>query len=292
MVHDELPFFVESEWALESGRAGTLPQQNQQQHAATTSSSCGSSSCCGCGSSGCSRGVAFGSASNGTCSNPDAARRGTSDAAAPLAPHVLHVLVYVPPPQRSPLVVLTPDGNVSPTNSFSIPSWGGVIVVNPQQHDVPGNKSIGGRGGGRHVEDGLEGGEGAEQLDDKMLEKIAGVAAAQLRVLLGLGEQPGSALEGGQEGSSGSSGSTSGGGGSAKQKGEDGLHGSTRGDSTVQHVATPRSGFAAWEVDSLVRCRMAYDVVEAGRVLRSLAAVVQELPNLEMPDLIGQQVRV
>jgi hypothetical protein len=40
----------------------------------------------------------------------------------------------------------------------------------------------------------------------------------------------------------------------------------------------------------MLRQRVWTDVREARRVLGSLSQVVQELPNLEMPDVIGQQV--
>lgn len=48
-------------------------------------------------------------------------------------------------------------------------------------------------------------------------------------------------------------------------------------------VATP-------QVDALLRQRSGFDVLEASRVLGGLSKLVLELPNLEMPDLIAQQV--
>ncbi|KAI8463407.1 MAG: phosphatidylinositol-glycan biosynthesis class S protein [Monoraphidium minutum] len=194
--HEELPFFVDSEWALESGRPGA--QQQQQQ-------------------------------------------------------------------------LLGPDGRPSAANSFCISSWGGVVVVNAFNGTGDGGDAAGGAAGGA-ARDGAGaawGGAAEEPLSAAALERVAGAAASQLRVLFGLGEGPGG-----------------GGGGGGDDSGDDGPNGAV----AVAHVPARRGGFAAWEVDGLVRCRAAGDTAEAGAALRSLAAVVEELPNLEMPDLIGQQV--
>jgi hypothetical protein len=43
-------------------------------------------------------------------------------------------------------------------------------------------------------------------------------------------------------------------------------------------------------VDVLMRQRAAHAVREAARVLAALSTLVQELPNLEMPSVIAQQV--
>ena len=248
MPADELPFFVDSEWALESGRAGTPPPATPVQPGALYGADQGVDS----------RGKVEGDSGALSVSAT------VAGAAALLAPHVLHVLVYVPPPSRSPLLLLDGGGASSPSNSFCIPSWGGVVVVNPHNHTGPAALDAGSQ---QHY---LRGQEPAGQLlGQGDLDGVAQVAAAQLRVLFGLGETPGSDADTAGP-PAGTSGGASGG---------------------VRHVPARRGGFAAWEVDSLVRRRAADDAAEAGRVLRSLAAVAEELPNLEMPDLIGQQVR-
>ncbi|KIY98528.1 hypothetical protein MNEG_9432, partial [Monoraphidium neglectum] len=185
---EELPFFVDSEWALESGRAGA-PQSQAQPQALPPA--------------GATRGDAAGA---------------VAGAAALLAPHVLHILVYVPPSHRAPLLLLGPGGAPSPTNSYCIPAWGGVAIVNP----APPGPAAGGAG---RVEDGAA----AEQLlGSEALERVAGVFAAQLRVLFGLGELPG------------------GGGGAATAGPGGGEPGGA-----PRHVAAARGAFAAWEVDAL-----------------------------------------
>ncbi|XP_038703983.1 GPI transamidase component PIG-S [Tripterygium wilfordii] len=45
---------------------------------------------------------------------------------------VLQIVVYIPSADESPLLLQLPDGEISRTNSFISPMWGGVIVWNPQ----------------------------------------------------------------------------------------------------------------------------------------------------------------
>lgn len=59
---------------------------------------------------------------------------------------------------------------------------------------------------------------------------------------------------------------------------------------SLRHLPAGPAGFAAWQVDVLMRQRAAHAVREAARVLAALSTLVQELPNLEMPSVIAQQV--
>ncbi|XP_062021543.1 uncharacterized protein LOC133738111 [Rosa rugosa] len=45
---------------------------------------------------------------------------------------MLHFVVYIPSAKECPLLLQLPDGQISKTNSFISPMWGGVIVLNPQ----------------------------------------------------------------------------------------------------------------------------------------------------------------
>lgn len=45
---------------------------------------------------------------------------------------LLHFVVYIPSALECPLLLQLPDGQISKTNSFISPMWGGVIVLNPQ----------------------------------------------------------------------------------------------------------------------------------------------------------------
>ncbi|KAL9275507.1 GPI transamidase component PIG-S-like protein [Drosera capensis] len=46
---------------------------------------------------------------------------------------VLHIVIYVPSAKECPLLLQLPDGEVSKTNSFISPMWGGVIIWNPSE---------------------------------------------------------------------------------------------------------------------------------------------------------------
>ncbi|KAG9004009.1 GPI transamidase component [Tulasnella sp. JGI-2019a] len=44
---------------------------------------------------------------------------------------VLHFIIFVPATNRRPLRVVTPSGELSQTNAFTIPQWGSIVVLNP-----------------------------------------------------------------------------------------------------------------------------------------------------------------
>jgi hypothetical protein len=44
---------------------------------------------------------------------------------------ILHLVVYVPAAHECPLHFKLPSGKLSPTDGFTVPSWGGVVVWNP-----------------------------------------------------------------------------------------------------------------------------------------------------------------
>lgn len=44
---------------------------------------------------------------------------------------ILHIVVYIPSAKECPLLLQLPNGEISTTNSFISPMWGGVIVWNP-----------------------------------------------------------------------------------------------------------------------------------------------------------------
>ncbi len=179
-----------------------------------------------------------------------------------LQPHVLHFLLYVPPPRQRPLRLLDRSGKPLDSNSFWLPSWGGVIVINP--HEVAGAATTPATRDDAelHVDAASH---GDMALDAATYKRVAGIVVSQLHALLGL---PLSNIPAGGISRASSSG--------AKQ-----LH----------FLPAPVSGFALWEVEALLRQRTAADVVTASTTLASLSRLVQDLPNLEMPDLIGQQVR-
>ena len=89
----------------------------------------------------------------------------------------LHFVVYAPPADECPLLVLREDDTPSPANGFVVPGWGGVVVWNPPTCG----------GGGRNVSDaGLD----ASYLAGTDLERVMEAAVGQLRQLLGLSPSP------------------------------------------------------------------------------------------------------
>jgi hypothetical protein len=229
----QLPFFVDSEWSLESGRAVTP-------HDSLTHSS-----------------------SQGASTTAAAAGR---DAAALVEPHVLQFVVYVPPQQHRPLQLLGRKGRVRDSNSYIIPSWGGLMVLNPEEANSTASSSS-----SSSCQDAPARscpGMAAVELTNEQYQYIASVVIAQLQSLFGV------AATTPADDSSSSSGS-----------GGDGVP-----HLVLQQLPAGRLGFTGWQVDALLRQRAAHDVREAARVLAALSTLVQELPNLEMPDLIGEQV--
>lgn len=228
----QLPFFLDSEWALEPGRAVT-PREGSPGVAATAAAG----------------EVPLSSAGTGARA-----------AAMLVEPHVLQFVVYVPPPQQRPLQLLGRKGKLRDSNSYVIPAWGGLMVLNPDAQAADSSSSSSAAGGSRPA--------AAVPLTAEQSQEIAAVVIAQLQALFGVAPAATDIT------TSSSSGSSSAGG-------------------ALEVVVLPagRSGFSGWQVDALLRQRSGHDVREAARVLAALSTLVQELPNLEMPDLIGEQVR-
>ncbi|KAA0051977.1 GPI transamidase component PIG-S [Cucumis melo var. makuwa] len=87
---------------------------------------------------------------------------------------ILHFVVYVPSARECPLLLELPDGQISETNGFISPTWGGVIVWNPKgclrDHE---SKQL-----RRHM------------ISNPELEKIVEVFLGQFRQLFGLKSNP------------------------------------------------------------------------------------------------------
>eukprot|EP00879_Flechtneria_rotunda_P013519 GHRR01014116.1.p1 GENE.GHRR01014116.1~~GHRR01014116.1.p1 ORF type:complete len:763 (+),score=295.93 GHRR01014116.1:423-2711(+) len=238
----ELPFFIDSDWSLESGRA--VLQQD-------------------CGFGGCTKRTQGAQTSSETAgadsskhtvqqSSIQAALDDQSRSAAALPPHVLHFLVYIPPKRNRPLLLLGPKAKQRDSNSFWIPSWGGLSVLNPEEAlDAAVQQQTASQSSNRVSWEPVK-------LHTRQYQQIAAVANAQLQALFGVSPTASSAV-------------------AAAAK--------------VQQLPAGLAGFSDWQVDALLRQRAGYDVTEAARVLGSLSKLVLELPNLEMPDVIGQQVQ-
>jgi phosphatidylinositol glycan class S len=54
---------------------------------------------------------------------------------------VIHFLAFIPSVDRRPLRLLDSGGEVTPYNSFILPQWGGIIIVNPEEPHVDDESS-------------------------------------------------------------------------------------------------------------------------------------------------------
>lgn len=207
--HEQLPFWMDSDWDLGAGTPAT------QLHSS----------------------AAAGAAS----------AAGANDSAALISTQLLHWVVFIPPARFTPLVILQADGTPSPTNSMWLPSWGGVVILNPDEDSSSG--------GTRASEQQPR----LQPLGDHSLSQVAGLMVSQLHALLGLPT--------------------------------DLRYVGSSGGAAVVHLPARTTGFAGWQLDALMRQRTVADLSLAAKTLGSLSNIVQQLPNLEMPDLIGQQVQ-
>ncbi len=168
--------------------------------------------------------------------------------------HVLHFVEYVPPMDKRPLRVLQPTA----------PPAGGASVGG----DVSDTFWLP-TWGMVHIMDPAETNSTssamhAMAMGDEAKASFARATVSSLRELLGLAQGPWLS---------------------------DGESVGTGGDSRVVVEPDPVRGISDWEVDALARRRSVENMAIAAQVLSSLSRLVETLPNLEMPDLIGDQVR-
>jgi hypothetical protein len=186
--YHQLPFFVDSEWPIESsgavtrpyhgtswggveGKMGTLSHHHQQQRHQVQQQK----------------------------GNEHDAGAAQATAAAAVLPHVLHFAVYIPPGDQQPLLLQEQDGSPSSTNSFWIASWGGLAVLNPSHGEGGSAAGAGAEGhsppiaaglgwtSASAVGEGLGGGlPRGRMLSDQQQQQVAGILVGQLHELLGL----------------------------------------------------------------------------------------------------------
>jgi hypothetical protein len=204
-------------------------------------------------------------------SGPSSEQGPRAEATLGIPPHVLHFVAYVPPRDRRPLLLLRPGGGASETNGFWIPSWGGVHVVNPaelgteerarsgEDRAAVGGGSLGAPRATSNV---------SAPLGEPEMRRFAGVAVSQLRALLGVDLRE-RLLERH---------------GARQQRQEEAA------PFELRVLPAPRAGVSTWELDALARGLATSNAEAAARVLGSLSRLVEQLPGLEMPGLIGKQV--
>ncbi|GAQ90557.1 phosphatidylinositol glycan class S [Klebsormidium nitens] len=86
---------------------------------------------------------------------------------------LLHFAVYVPAADECPLHFKLPNGKLSPTDGFTVPSWGGVVVWNPPQCSRNASSDTGPR-----------------TIPSSELRRILAIQIGQLRTLFGLSATP------------------------------------------------------------------------------------------------------
>lgn len=80
---------------------------------------------------------------------------------------VLHFVVYVPSANEYPLLLQLPDGEISSTNAFISPMWGGIVVWNPSNCSLESKKQL-------------------HKISNQDLQNVFEVFMGQLRQLFGL----------------------------------------------------------------------------------------------------------
>ncbi|KAF9407474.1 GPI transamidase component, partial [Podila epigama] len=163
----------------------------------------------------------------------------------------LNFLVYIPKPSESPLVIKQAPGMASTTDSFLIPRWGGITILNHASHDGLSHDS--------HNETVPQAKDEQTVISVKELEPVMNVFLSQLRDLLGVPELSSLVKA------------------NAKIPIQFQRHG---------HAAVP----TAWELDYLLRLRWAENVVDSLSTLGSLARLVADTPNMVVLDPIHKDV--
>ncbi|RVW33702.1 GPI transamidase component PIG-S [Vitis vinifera] len=167
--------------------------------------------------------------------------------------------LYIPSAKECPLLLQLPNGEISVTNAFISPMWGGVAVWNP-----PGcSRDSESKHPARHTispqcyfrgRPACAGESGLDNWQD--LQKVFEIFMGQLRQLFGLKS--------------------------------DSLYAGASG--TTNLLASER-GFTEWELDVLSRQHTCFNLVSCATTLGSLSRLVQSLPRMIIMDEIGKQVK-
>ncbi|KAM7262994.1 hypothetical protein ACFE04_000677 [Oxalis oulophora] len=173
---------------------------------------------------------------------------------------ILQFVVYVPSAKECPLLLKLPNGEISKTNGFISPMWGGVTVWNPPiclkdseqknstRHSIPPQGSVQYRPSKPTVFE--------PDRSTPDLEEIFEVIMGQLRQLFSLRS------DNRYEGTSG----------------------------TINLLPSEK-GFTEWELDVLSRQHTCFNIHSCATTLGSLSRLVQSLPRMIIKDEIGKQVK-
>eukprot|EP00897_Mesotaenium_endlicherianum_P006640 jgi/Mesen1/6003/ME000306S05268 len=231
---------------------------------------------------------------------------------------VLHFAVYLPGRAECPLLLRLPGGQASPTNAFTSPFWGGVLLFNPpacSPHAKNASRSSRSNPSNNLKQEGQR--ESRSKEKESETSGPPGGGTGKAKGVVNGGARTGAAEEGGPA----YKGKGKAVGGASDRKAGSTVLGvedlgplmgvvvaqlrvllglpeapvpSDRWGNrrwTLRHVAASEVGVAQWEVDVLVRRRAADDASSAASTLSALSKLVQSLPNMVIRDEIGAQVK-
>lgn len=279
--HSQLPFFMDAEWNIYSSGLGIMRQNRSHQAAPVQDLETQSDS----------PGVT-----------------GVDPTLSPqhIASNVLQFVAYVPPAQQQPLKFESADGEVSDTDSYWVPSWGALMAGHllSASNRTPCAAKAACTDEATHADSsvtGVSADAGIRRLDSYIMHHLASTAVAQLRRLLGLHDElqfadaalPYLQAISQAESQRSAAGRPSGTAAAARGEaaGSSGPGEPARKAPVLLHLPDRSAGFAAWEIDALLRKRAGSSLRTAAGTLGSLSQLARDLPNLEMPDFIGDQVR-
>ena len=196
----------------------------------------------------------------------------------------VNFMVFCPSPKYTPLVFMEDWAGAGGRNrpaaeAFEVPGFGGVSVVN--------------------VDDAATGqGGDIDALEPNRLRRALGAHASQLRRIIGLprssdmpSEMPWPRLQQ-EEPEEGALDRKTGGGGGSRQCDSCAASPSDPRDHPLPltFLPSPTDGLTDWEVDALIRAGLARNRAAAAETLRSLAALVESQPEMEVSSKVAEDV--
>lgn len=164
---------------------------------------------------------------------------------------IIHFLVYVPPPEHSPLYIVDESGEPVESNAFISARWGGMMIVNPPELNAPARPAIANDDGKKDLNDGAP---RAISLD---MHPIMEVFLSQIRSLLHFDPQ---------------------------SKDLESIVAGLQVDGPLD------AAFTDWEMDAWLRRRGLENVATSASTLKSLADLLDKVQNIVINDDVGLQV--
>ncbi|CAM9538748.1 unnamed protein product, partial [Hapterophycus canaliculatus] len=221
---------------------------------------------------------------NGTLASSSTPASGGRSVSSPHSQVPVNFMMFCPSPKTSPLVFMEEwtgaGGRDRPfAEAYEVPGFGGVSVVNDWDSGAAGAAA-----------DDV-GGSSTDFLQPKRLRRAFGAHVSQLRRIIGLprrsdrpSEVPWPWLPH-PEAATPKPGTTTAG----RVKIEEEGHQQHR-VLPLTFLPSPTDGATDWEVDALLRAGMARNRAAAAETLRSLAALVESQPEMEVSDKIAEDV--